>query len=86
MARRFGTQPAHALVRANGMTISGLALLLGLNPQHLKAALGGVIRPSHEVRVALTEFFDLPITELFTPEAIELPHRLQKTGCEVTAR
>ncbi|MEU2986238.1 helix-turn-helix transcriptional regulator [Micromonospora aurantiaca] len=82
----FGRQPARQLIRESGMTITGAARLLGLHQRHLAAALRGQIRPSHEVRVALTDFFGVPITELFTPEVIEVPHRLQKTGCEVTAR
>jgi hypothetical protein len=71
-----GEQPALALVR-DGYGISRVARRYGLRYMHLYSALHGQIRPSHEVRVALTDLLGLPVTELFTPGALETPHRVQ---------
>lgn len=80
MYSAYGVQPARERVRALDVSVRRFARLLGLEENHLRSSLLGQIRPSHEVRDALTRFFDVPITDLFTPDAIEKPYRIQRTG------
>lgn len=76
----LGTQPAYDLLRERGYSQAGAARALGVNLHHLRWALRGRIRPSHELRVRLTELLGVPLPALFTPDAIEVPYRTQRNS------
>jgi transcriptional regulator with XRE-family HTH domain len=67
-------------VRYHGYSVRGFARAQGLHHGHLLSVLNGVVRPSQEVRTALCRELDTPITDLFTPEAIELPYLFKPSG------
>jgi transcriptional regulator with XRE-family HTH domain len=70
---KYGTQPAHQIVFAQGRTIAAVARILRISEVHLKLALSGRIRPNYEVRERLPEFLGVPLEELFTEDALEPP-------------
>lgn len=72
-----GEQPAADLLRARGYSQAGVARVLGVTLGHLSSALKGQVRPSHELRVRLTELLGVPLPALFTPDAAEVPYRAQ---------
>lgn len=72
-----GEQPAGGELRRRGYSRAGVARALGVSYAHLTHALNGRARPSHELRVRLTELLDVPLPALFTPDAVEVPYRAQ---------
>ena len=68
-------QPAMTRVRKSGLSVSGLARRYQLDRSHLDNVLRGRTAPSHEVRVALTDALDVPVTELFDADALTRTYR-----------
>jgi transcriptional regulator with XRE-family HTH domain len=71
--KSFGKQPAHAILRAQGRTITGTARAIGVNPSHMHYALRGKVRPSVRIREKLPALLGIPLSELFDEEPLSLP-------------
>lgn len=81
----MANQPAKQLLQQRGFTVNGVARRYGIDPLHLYNALVGRVKPSHEVRVALTDLLRLPVTELFTADALAQPFQLRRTSAVVAS-
>jgi transcriptional regulator with XRE-family HTH domain len=69
----YGRQPGREVLREQGRTVAGVARRIDVNPQHLVQSLSGRIRPSTDVRNKLPAFLGVPLSELFTEEALATP-------------
>lgn len=74
MDTRFGRQPAHSILIRERWTVPRAAKMLDVPPQHLMKALHGRIRPSVEVRTRLPLLVGVPLSELFTEDALAGTH------------
>lgn len=71
---RFGAQPLYLLLRDRGRgSITELARELRVPERHLFNVLYGWTRPNDILRRRLPDLLGLPLTELFTAEALAEP-------------
>lgn len=68
---RFGTQPAHTIIRQRYRSIEGVARLLGVSKTHLYNVVTGRVRPNVIVERRLPVFLGMSFEELFTSEIVE---------------
>lgn len=68
---QFGPQPIRAEVHRRGWTYADFIADTLIRPQsHVRHAMNGVCPPSEELRQRAAEMLGLPVTELFTADAL----------------
>lgn len=67
---KFGWQPAKHIIKSMGMSVDQAALQIGVQSNHLRNSLYGIIVPSDEVRAGLTKLTGRKVEELFTADAL----------------
>ena len=67
---RFGEQPIRGVVRRRHWNLRLIAYETGVGYSPLINSANGITPPSPELRQKRSEFLDLPIEKLFTPEAL----------------
>ncbi|MCA0331260.1 MAG: helix-turn-helix domain-containing protein [Actinobacteria bacterium] len=71
MPSRFGRQPARSALIDAGLSLSSTAERLGLPRSHLRSAVLGYSPPSPGLREGLSRLLGRPVSELFSPEALQ---------------
>ncbi len=75
-------QPAYAVIRATGRSLSKIADEAGVPYLHLRQACRGLARPSQRVRERLPVVLGLPIEELFEPASLVPPLASATCTCD----
>lgn len=73
----LGRQPGGDLIRRRHGTIAAVARRCGLDVLHLYGVLRGALYPSHDVAARLTGFLGVPVTDLFTTDALAHLHEVR---------
>lgn len=69
----YGTQPAMNIIWSTGMSIAKAAKCINVHGGKLYCTLRGGCRVSEEIRSRLPELLQVPLTELFTADALDPP-------------
>ena len=67
---RFGEQPIWGVIRRRHWNLRLIAYETGVAYSHLINAANGITPPSAQLRQKLSEFLELPIEKLFSPDAL----------------
>lgn len=71
MPRSFGKQPIRDVVWRQGFTHTEFSNTIGVEPRsHVRAAMSGTVPPSEALRLLAPIYLGVPLTELFTAEAL----------------
>jgi hypothetical protein len=68
---RFGAQPIRGIVRRRHWNLKLIAYETGVGYNHLLNAVNGVTPASPQLRQKLSEFLNLPVEKLFTPDSLK---------------
>ena len=68
---RFGEQPIRGVVRRRHWNLRLIAYETGVAYSHLLNAANGITPPSPQLRQKLSEFLNLPVEKLFTPDSLK---------------